>query len=128
MNNGQSKEAKDYLRLPYARVIIPDDETGTYTARMIEFDGCIEQGNTPEEAFEYLEETAKRWIQGSLDRGLEIPEPFFTGISIQVNLPKVLYHQAELTALREKMSLNAFIVTAISERVVAFSKKGIIEC
>lgn len=65
----------DYLKLPYKRMIIPDQQSGTYTGMIAEFPGCIAQGNTPQEAYESLEETAKSWIEAALDLGQEIPLP-----------------------------------------------------
>jgi len=51
-------EPRDYLRAPYSRVLIPDDESGTYTARILEFPGCVAQGDSVAEAYECLRESS----------------------------------------------------------------------
>jgi predicted RNase H-like HicB family nuclease len=70
------KRPEEYLKEPYFRVIIPDEESGTFTALIWEFPGCIAQGNTLQEAYEHLEDAAKYWIDAALDLKQEIPAPF----------------------------------------------------
>ncbi len=67
--------ARDCLEAPYSRVLIPDAETGTYTAKIAEFPGCVAQGNTPEEAYRNLETAAESWIEELLGMGQSVPEP-----------------------------------------------------
>lgn len=63
------------LRKPYTRALIPDEESGTVTARILEFPGCIAQGATAPEALERLEAAAESWIEAALEMGQEIPAP-----------------------------------------------------
>ena len=65
--------ADDYLKEPYTRVVTPDWETGTYTAQILEFPGCVAQGDTVVEAYELLEAVALSWIEAALDLGQQIP-------------------------------------------------------
>src|SRR5271154_1204205 len=65
---------KKYLNQPYSRVIIPELD-GKFSAELLEFSGCIAQGNTPDEAFDNLEHAAYSWILASLRAGKEIPPP-----------------------------------------------------
>ena len=39
--------AAEYLKLPYERVLIPNHESGTFTALIREFPGCIAEGDEP---------------------------------------------------------------------------------
>lgn len=113
-----------YLKEPYSRVLIPDDESGTYTAVILEFPGCIAQGDTPQEAYEHLEDVAKDWIAAALDLKQEIPSPSQSlsfGGKVLLRLPKSLHRQLTLIAEREGVSLNQFIVSALAERVGAFT-------
>jgi predicted RNase H-like HicB family nuclease len=123
----QSKTSRDYLKMPYARVLTPDAETGTYTAEILEFPGCIAQGDTPEEAYEHLESAAAGWIEAALDMGQEIPEPSdpysYSG-RIALRLPRSLHRRAAQMAERDGTSLNQFLVSAIAERVGAGSAYG----
>ena len=64
-----------YLERPYRRILIPDRETGTYTAVIEEFPGCVAEGRDPAEAIRRLEAAAASWIDAALNAGLPIPEP-----------------------------------------------------
>jgi antitoxin HicB len=122
--NSSRLSHEDYLKRPYARQIIPDKESGTYTAKIEEFPGCVTQGDTEKEAYENLEAVAKSWILAALDLGQEIPPPNieheFSG-KFALRLPKSLHRQASLAAEREGTSLNQFITYAVSEKVGALN-------
>jgi predicted RNase H-like HicB family nuclease len=118
------KRPEDYLKEPYSRVLIPDDESGTYTALILEFPGCIAQGDSPQEAYEHLEEATKEWIKAAIDLKQDIPNPSQSlsfGGKILLRLPKSLHRQSALIADREGVSLNQFILYALAERVGFFS-------
>ena len=116
------RQIEDILSAPYSRVVIPDAETGTFAARVLEFPGCIAQGTSLEEAYKNLEATARDWLVAALDLGQEIPEPAenqeYRG-RILVRLPRSLHRQAVEAAERDVTSLNQFIVAALSEKVGA---------
>jgi len=63
------------LKRPYSRVLIPDNESGGYTAKILEFPGCVSEGETPNEAIANLEEAAVGWIEAVIESGQTIPEP-----------------------------------------------------
>lgn len=118
------KITEKYLKKPYSRILIPDEESGTYTAVILEFPGCIAQGDTPQEAYEHLEDAAKDWIEAALDLKQEIPSPSQSvsyGGKVLLRLPKSLHRQLALIAEREGVSLNQFIVSALAEKVGAFT-------
>ena len=121
MNNIR-ENLENYLKKPYSRILIPDDESGTFTAEVLEFPGCIAQGDTVQEAYERLEEAAKAWIEAALELGQEIPPPslaFGYGGKVALRLPKSLHRHAAMAAERDGTSLNQFIVAAIAEKVGA---------
>jgi len=114
------KAPSDYLQEPYTRILIPSN--GSYSAEILEFPGCFAEGKTPDEAIRNLEEAAESWIKASLEQGLEIPEPFMNqgfGGKIALRLPHSLHRQATRMAEREGVSLNQFLVSAISARIGA---------
>ncbi len=120
--NDKRRTPEDYLKEPYTRMVIPDQESGTYTAQILEFPGCITQGDTVQDAHRRLEETALSWIEAALDSGHDIPLPASVskfGGKIALRLPKSLHRQAALAAERDGTSLNQFIVMAVAERVGA---------
>ncbi len=121
------KSPEDYLRRPYARVLTPDDESGTYTAEILEFPGCIAQGDTPEEAYRNLESAAAGWVEAALNMEQRIPEPSdpysYSG-RIALRLPRGLHRRAAQMAERDGTSLNQFLVAAIAEQVGAGNLYG----
>ncbi len=115
------KKAVDYLKEPYARILIPE-EGGGFSAEILEFPGCFSQGETADEAYRNLEDAAKSWIETCLEQGLEVPPPSANqgyGGKIALRLPRSLHRQAVRMAERDKTSLNQFIVTAIAARTGA---------
>ena len=116
-----SRLVAQYLRKPYARIIIPDD-SGRYAAQVLEFPGCFAEGDTPEQAYENLQEAAENWVDSARSQGMAIPEPFATqGYSgtISLRLPKSMHRRAAQYAQRDGVSLNQFLVSAIAARVGA---------
>jgi predicted RNase H-like HicB family nuclease len=122
-----TKKPEEYLKEPYSRILIPDEESGTYTALILEFPGCIAQGDTPQEAYEHLEESAKDWIEAALELNQEIPIPSQSlsfGGKVLLRLPKSLHRQSAIIAQREGVSLNQFIVSTLAEKVGALKLYG----
>lgn len=117
-------KASELLKKPYTRVLIPDEESGTFTARLAEFPGCLAQGDTPAEAYERLEAAAESWIEAALEMRQSIPPPTtdtqFSG-RFALRLPRSLHRQAAELAELEGTSLNQFIVGTLFEKVGAVS-------
>jgi predicted RNase H-like HicB family nuclease len=115
-----SEELERILSAPYARLVIPDVESGTFTGRILEFPGCVSQGDSAEEAYRNLEEAGKEWVRAALDLGQEIPAAFedrsFSG-RVLVRFPSSIHRRAVELAERENTSLNQLIVSAVSERL-----------
>ncbi len=116
-----NKTPEEYLKEPYARILILE-ETGEFSAEILEFSGCYAFGNSPDEAFAMLEDVAKSWIESELAHGKEIPPPSeshgFSG-RIALRLPKSLHRLATIMAKQDGTSLNQFLMSAISARVGA---------
>ena len=106
---------EDFLKLPYSRVLIRDEDS--YAAEILEFPGCFSQGETPDEAISNLDKAAQSWIQAAINMGQQIPEPYvnqgFSG-KIALRLPKSLHRLSIRLAERDGVSLNQFLVSAIS--------------
>ena len=113
-------EVSEILKRPYRRVLIPDAESGTFTAMIAEFPGCIAQGDSPGEAYESLESTAESWLEGAIEAGLPIPEPEaeseYSG-RVVLRMPRSTHRRAVEAAERDGVSLNTFLVSAVSERL-----------
>jgi predicted RNase H-like HicB family nuclease len=121
MAAAKATDAKSYLRQPYARILIPEEEGG-FSAEILEFPGCFADGETPVEAFRNLESVAESWIEASLEQGQEIPPPSanhsYAG-RIALRLPRDLHRQAARKADRDGVSLNQVLVTAVAAWVGA---------
>lgn len=115
------KTANEYLKEPYSRIIIPEDD-GTFSADILEFPGCFAEGQTPDEAYTNLERVAESWIEAALEQGQEIPPPLsthdFPG-RIALRIPRSIHKQAAKFAKMDGTSLNQFFLAAIAARVGA---------
>jgi predicted RNase H-like HicB family nuclease len=111
-----SKSIQEYLKEPYARILIPDEQGG-YSAEILEFPGCFAEGETPNETMQALERAAESWIQAALDQGQEIPVPFINqgyGGKVALRLPRSIHRQAAQFAARDSTSLNQHLLSCIA--------------
>jgi predicted RNase H-like HicB family nuclease len=117
----KTKTPKDYLKMPYARLLIPEAEGG-YSAEILEFPGCYSSGSTAEEALRNLEDAAINWLEAALSLGQSIPEPSDSGEAsgrFALRLPRSIHRKASQMAERDRVSLNTFLIDAIAARVGA---------
>jgi predicted RNase H-like HicB family nuclease len=117
----KTKRPEDYLKQPYARILIPEAEGG-FSAELLEFPGCYSYGDTAEEALRNLEDAAANWVEASLAQGQHVPEPSDAGElsgRFALRLPRNLHRKATQIAERDRVSLNTFLVEAIASRVGA---------
>jgi antitoxin HicB len=105
-----------YMKMPYSRELIPD-EGGTYFARIVELPGCMTQGDNLQHALEMLDEAMSLWLEGAIEDGLPIPEPFdwsdYSGRFL-TRVPPTLHRDLVRRADREHVSLNMFVVAALA--------------
>jgi predicted RNase H-like HicB family nuclease len=72
------KTLEEYVSLPYAVVLIPDEDTKgnpCYRAEHPQLPGCMSHGKTPEEAVRNLSDARRLYLQTRIELGLEIPLP-----------------------------------------------------
>ena len=109
-----------YMSLPYKIEIIPYPDGG-YFARVKELTGCMTEADTLEELFEMIEDAKRSWLEVAIEDGIEIPLPEvieeekYSG-RILLRLPKYLHRELAESAKEEGMSINAYIVSLLSER------------
>jgi antitoxin HicB len=112
--------AAQYLKKPYGRLLVPDEDDGGYRAEIVEFPGCFAEGETAAEAAANLENAASSWLSSTIAKGQTIPEPMeeldYSG-KLVVRLPKSLHRRAAFAANRDGVSLNQFIVSSIAEQI-----------
>jgi predicted RNase H-like HicB family nuclease len=113
----RSLTPREIMQRPYERVLIPEEEGG-YSAYVAEFEGCMAEGETPEEALRNLESTALAWIEAEQEAGRDIPSAWnmqeYSG-KLLLRLPKSLHRQLARQASKEGVSLNQFVVHKLSE-------------
>jgi predicted RNase H-like HicB family nuclease len=112
-------DVKEYLELPYHIVIQHlNDESGSYYfATVQEFDGCMSDGDTYEEAITNIREAMELWIEGKLDGGFPVPQPAdesqYSGKFV-LRLPKTLHARLAREAEKEGVSLNQYALYRLS--------------
>lgn len=114
-----SLDPKEILKMPYERVLIPEEEGG-FSAYIAEFEGCFAQGDSADEALAALHETALAWLQAELDDQKDIPAPWnikeFSG-KMLLRLPKGLHREVARFADREGVSLNQYVMQKLAASV-----------
>ncbi|MCL1998985.1 MAG: type II toxin-antitoxin system HicB family antitoxin [Turicibacter sp.] len=114
------KNAKYYMSLPYTTIIEPtEDESGFYyVGRIMEFDGCMTDGDTKEETLQNLQEAMEGWIETKLDHGFPIPPPAQRpdlGGNFLLKLPQILLDTLLQKANAEGISLNQYAIQKLSQ-------------
>lgn len=74
-DNPERPSAEEILDKAYARTFLLNDN-GVFTALILEFPGCIAEGDTLDHAHQRLHSAAKSWITAMRANGNPIPEPF----------------------------------------------------
>jgi len=115
------KTVESYLKLPYARILIPENDN-RFSAEVLEFPGCVSQGSSAEEAFSNLQKAMVLWINACSQTGKPIPPPSgnygYSG-RLALRLPRDLHRLASRKAERDSVSLNQCLVSAIAAWVGA---------
>ena len=98
-----TRAAKAYLHEPYTYLLIPED-TGGYSAEILEFPGCFAEGETANATMQALRRAAAAWIEAALAQGQAIPPPMrhqAYGGRIALRLPRSLHRRAVRVAARD---------------------------
>ena len=69
-----NEEVKRILALPYARELVRNQD-GTWHARVVEFPGCMTEGDTQESALANVDDAMAGWVEIHLEDGDPIPSP-----------------------------------------------------
>ena len=116
VTNIKRKPLDFYLKLKYPVTLIPAEEGG-YAVEIEDLSGCYSQGETVEEAIEMIEEARQLWMESMYEDGQEIPLPSseveYSG-KFNVRVPASLHRKLAKLAVKEGVSLNQYIVYALS--------------
>lgn len=112
-------EVNRIIARPYTRELIPNSD-GTWFAKILEFPGCMTEGDTIAEAHEMLDDAMRGWLEVKLEDGDPIPQPLkiddYSG-KFMIRVPKSLHRDLASFADREGVSLNAFVNTHLARAV-----------
>ena len=105
-----------YMALPYRMDVYWDDDY--WAAEFPELPGLVAGHETWDGLGETIEEAKRAWFTAMLEHANPIPEPRpneekFSG-RLVLRLPKSLHRRAAIAADRDGVSLNTFIVSAVS--------------
>jgi len=117
------KTLDHYLGLNYPITIdkfFDDDKKEKFVAEITDLPGCSAHAESLEDAITKLEEAKKAWIEVSIERGLEIPEPVseddFSG-KFLLRIPAKLHKQLVLRANRDGFSLNHYVRKVLESNI-----------
>ena len=116
------KDLSYYLTLPYTIEVTRDndEENPGWVARVIELPGCITQGDTFEELDEMIKDAMRGWLEIAMEDNIPIPEPNsyaeYSGKFV-VRVPKFLHRELVERAVKEGVSLNAYISAELGKAV-----------
>ena len=115
------KKLDYYLNLNYPITIdkfTDYDGKIKYVTEIPDLPGCSSYAEELDEALKKLEDAKISWIEVSLARNLEIPEPVtenkFSG-KFLLRIPAKLHKQLTIKASRDGLSLNQFIRSALEK-------------
>jgi antitoxin HicB len=113
------KELKYYSALPYRFDCRFDAEDRVWIVEYPELRGCSAHGATVRQAMSRGEAFKTEWIRTALEAGDHVPEPKQSEYSgkLLVRLPKTLHEQVAEDAAGDDVSINAYIVQAVTEKV-----------
>lgn len=116
------KDLSYYLSLDYPIVINKEIDEGKtyYVAEIPDLPGCGAHGETIDAAIKSLDEAKRLWIEGSYEKGLDIPEPVsedkFSG-KFLLRIPPKLHMELSKNAEKENMSLNQYIRNTLERNI-----------
>jgi predicted RNase H-like HicB family nuclease len=121
------KSLKYYLDLKYP-VTLQAAPEGGYFIQIEDLPGCYAQGETIDEAVEMIEIAKKLWMESMYEDGNEIPLPSneveYSG-KFNVRVPASLHRKLHKLAVKEGVSLNQYVVYALSHATgVAEAKRS----
>lgn len=116
----EREEIDRRMALPYTKELRRNGD-GTWFARVVEFPGCMTEGDTQAEAIVNLDDAMRAWIAVQVEDGDSIPEPLdpegFSG-KFMVRLPKTLHRDLVRKAEMENVSLNQYVTIALAKASV----------
>ena len=107
-----------YMTLPYRMEIYWDEDY--WAAEFPDLPGLVAGSETWDGLQDAIDDAKQAWFESVLEHGDPIPEPHtqsaFSG-KLVLRMPKSLHAEAARVAVREGVSLNTLLVTALSKEI-----------
>ena len=118
MKSTKTKGVSYYMSLPYARRIIKQSKN-RYFAEVEELPGCMAQGISETDALANLEKSMRIWFKRMVEKDIPIPLPIETreySGKFLVRLPTYIHKRLVNSARNQRISLNQYVVTLLTEQ------------
>ena len=119
-----AEKVAEYMKLPYTITMVRDDSPGGPPAWVVwveELEGCVSQGDTPEEATRMIREAMEGWLEVAVayEDDIPLPRDHFPEHSgkFQVRLPVGLHGRLAAVAKQQEVSLNQLVTAILAEGV-----------
>ena len=104
------------LNYPFEIRPLPENEGGGFLISYPDLPGCISDGSTPEEAIKNGIDAAKSWLETAKEFNDPIPAPGESSSGKFITrIPKSLHARLVARAKQEGVSMNALVISYISE-------------
>ncbi len=93
-------------------------EGGGYLIQFPDLQGCMSDGETPEEAVQNGLAALEGWLETRQELGLPIPAPYSANnepIKLVARLPRSLHSQLTIQAKQEGVSLNTLLIMLLAQ-------------
>lgn len=70
-----TKDLNYYMSLPYTIEFTPNDDGIGFSTAIPRLKGCLSFGDTLQEAYEMIIEAKQLWIEATLEKEWDVPEP-----------------------------------------------------
>jgi antitoxin HicB len=114
------RRALEIMERPYHRMVHGDAAEG-YLAEVVEFPGCLTDGNTAAEALENLNEAMTAWLMSVLDHGDPVPEPLPEHGGLKpLLLPESLHRRLVRHAQATGVGVDALATSLLADALSSF--------
>ncbi len=127
LNEELKKKVEYYMNLPYTMTVKRHDDQGIYyLAGFVELPDLFMVGSTLEAAVKALQIEQPGYFEECIKRGFKIPVPAesqkYSG-KLNFRMPKQLHQKVAVIAQSEGVSINQYLLAAVSQAAGADEKK-----
>ena len=112
----------------YNVVVVPDTEDGGYYAYIPDLQGCMGDGETPQDAVEDVISAAKCWAQVRSEQGREMPEPGASERAFDAKMQEredyISELESEISSLKAKLRKAERLALSASTTRFARAERG----